>query len=696
MATIQGSDETSRLATLIRYQILDTDPEQLYDDFTQLAAHICEVPISLISLVDEQRQWFKSRVGIDAEETPREFAFCAHAIRSPDEILVVQNALEDERFANNPLVTGAPHIRSYAGAPLVTKEGYALGTLCVIDREPRQLTDDQLSALRMLARQVVSQLDAHLNLKLLNEAARQLEEERRDAELILDHVPAYLYFKDKQNNILRLNRAAAATIGLDRSEIEGRPAVEFYPDNAEKFYEDDLAVIASKQPKLGYVQLLKPDNGEPRWIMTDKIPIPDEQGGIKGLLVVASDITALKTTEDSLRLSQTKLSQTNANLEQLVLQKTQQLASSQEMYEDLYQNAPDMHVSVDPRDGSVIKCNQTLLNETGYAAEEVVGKPVFNLYHRDSHEDARKAFEEFRTVGVVNNRELVLARKDGSAIDVSLVVASVRDESGQIVASRSVWRDITEKKRMEGEMQRNMDRLAHLSRVATMNETATGIAHELNQPLQAIKNYAQGALLRLKNDNFEMSSLPALFEEIVGDADRAAELIASFRRFIKPSAKATISIAPTELSTRLSRLITREVAQGVGKISIDVADNLPNISCDSVQIKQVLLNLILNARDAYAEASLDDEEIRLVIEPGAEDFIRFSVIDRGPGLADVDAEKMFDAFYTTKETGLGVGLAICRTIVESHGSTLTATDNEGPGLTMSFELPIDVAAETET
>ena len=152
-------NEAKRIEALRRYDILDTPPDQALDDITLLAAHICDAPIALITFVDSNRQWFKSKVGLTLPETAREIAFCAHAILNPDQIMVVPDALADQRFAHNPSVTGDLRMRSYTGVPLVTEDGYALGTLCVIDRVPRELTPKQLGALRALRRSVVAELE---------------------------------------------------------------------------------------------------------------------------------------------------------------------------------------------------------------------------------------------------------------------------------------------------------------------------------------------------------------------------------------------------------------------------------------------------------------------------------------------------------------------------------------------------------
>lgn len=184
MSAHSPSVESARVAALDRYAILDTEPEQTFDDLVVLAAYVCKAPIAMLSLVDDHRQWFKSKVGVEIRETPRERSFCAHAIQQQD-LFIVPDTRNDARFRENPMVLDEPHIRFYAGAPLINEEGFALGTLCVIDRQPRELDETQKEALKSLSRLALGQMELRQNLRLLKDALNDRTREEHALELEL-------------------------------------------------------------------------------------------------------------------------------------------------------------------------------------------------------------------------------------------------------------------------------------------------------------------------------------------------------------------------------------------------------------------------------------------------------------------------------------------------------------------------------
>ena len=210
---LSSSEEALRLQALHGYAVLDTPPEEAFDDLTRLAAQICGVPMALISLIDEQRQWFKSRVGLEVQETPREISFCSHAIQR-DEVMVIEDAREDPRFCDNPLVKGEPHIRFYAGAPLVTPQAKRIGTLCVVDYEPRRLDSKQIEALACLAKQVVSQME-------LRVANRRLQQESVFQHAILQNASSAFITVGLDGIITQFNSEAEQMLGYRAEEVIG-------------------------------------------------------------------------------------------------------------------------------------------------------------------------------------------------------------------------------------------------------------------------------------------------------------------------------------------------------------------------------------------------------------------------------------------------------------------------------------------
>jgi PAS domain S-box-containing protein len=304
------ANEHERLAALARYAILDTDPELPYDEIVQLVAHICQTPIALVSLVDEGRQWFKARRGLAAPETSRDVAFCAHVVETGHR-LIVEDARRDERFADNPLVTGDPHLVYYAGVPLETAEGLTLGTLCALDHQPRVLSAEQLDMLAALSRLVMRQLDLRLaererlaaeadlgeakqlagEAKQVAEKAVRLRQRLFEASLDMSCIAGFDgYFKE-------INSAWSTTLGWSREELMAKPFVEFV-------HPDDRATTISSLSQGDHISVrfenrYETKSGEYRWLAWSSAP--DMTNEL--LLATARDVTVLKAREVELMVA---------------------------------------------------------------------------------------------------------------------------------------------------------------------------------------------------------------------------------------------------------------------------------------------------------------------------------------------------------------------------------------------------------
>lgn len=296
------ANEAARLQALREYNILDTAPEQEYDDFTRLASLICGTPVSLISLIDSDRQWFKSSVGLDVPETSREVSFCAHAIHQTA-VYSVPDAEKDPLFADNPLVTGNPHIRFYAGAPLITPEGEALGTLCVIDNKPRELNQEQKDALQALARQVMAQLKLRRAIVALEKSAQEqqrvtgaLEESQNLFNAFMNNSPAAAFMKDEQGRYVYINKPMERLFQVEFENLKGKTDYDWLPEeSARQVVENDRHVLESGRTMELTESVRTPDGRVTYWLSL-KFPVTNREG-VRYLAGVAIDITQRKEAE---------------------------------------------------------------------------------------------------------------------------------------------------------------------------------------------------------------------------------------------------------------------------------------------------------------------------------------------------------------------------------------------------------------
>lgn len=478
-------EDAERLIVLEQFGVLDTHAESDFDDITELAARICNTPIALISLVDEERQWFKSRFGIAVAETPRTQAFCAHAIHQR-EIFIVPDAMRDARFADNPLVLGEPRIRFYAGAPLVTREGHVLGTLCVVDYVPRELSGDLLKGLTVLSRQVILQLElrqrtAELD-KLQNTIVQQAVVghqnhdhsyppssenmysliEKQNSRAILEtmsrsRLALLSVLEDQQRTAISLRESekrfratfeqaamGIALVALDGTwlrvneklcNILGYHGSELYGRNFQSLtYPDDLAENLARTKELlegelsNYtieIRYVHKQNGI-IWASLSMSLVMTEAGEPDYFIAVIEDITERKRMSEALLENERHFKR--------VLDRV--LAFT----------------GIVSSDGILEFANKTALDAGGLSAEDVVGKPLEETYwlawSSETQQRMRDALKRAAAGEVVRYDETV-RMAEGNLIDIEISIIAMRDEQGKTTHLIASGLDITERKRVE-------------------------------------------------------------------------------------------------------------------------------------------------------------------------------------------------------------------------------------------------------
>jgi PAS domain S-box-containing protein len=322
----------------------------------------------------------------------------------------------------------------------------------------------------------------------------------------------------------------------------------------------------------------------------------------------------------------------------------------------------------------------------GYTAEEAVGRPITMLIPPDRRDEESLIIDRLRRGQSVEPFETVRIKKDAGEIHVSLAISPVKNPAGQIIGASKIARDITERRRAEHALRQAQAELAHVARVTTLGEMAASIAHEVDQPLSGVVINANACLRFLAGESPNLDEVRDGLQAIARDGRRASEVTARIRTLARrtPSEK-----QPLDLNAVVGEVVALaegEARRTRAKVRTELAANLPRVPGDPVQLQQVVLNLLLNGLDAMS--AVDDHPRELIIRTDREgaDRVRVAVRDSGAGLDPEHASRMFDAFYSTKRGGLGMGLSISRTIVEQHGGRLWATPNEGPGTTFYFTV----------
>lgn len=656
--------EVDRLAALKRLQILDSPPEKDFDDITLIAAQICDTPIALVSLIDQSRQWFKSKKGLTAEQTPREFAFCAHAILG-SEPLIISDATKDDRFADNPLVTGDPKVTFYAGAPLLSPDGYPIGTLCVIDRKPRTLSATQTSALQALSTQVSRLLQLRVQLDQQKEHAKQLEFKKTAIENLSEGV----VLQGTDFRIVEFNAAALEVLGLTADQMTGKssmdPAWRTIRADGSPFPGQEhpavLALLTGKAQRQVTMGVHRP-NSELRWIEINSTPIfgPDRS---KPLWAVTSfrDITETRNAKLTLEKTET-------NHRQVL-------------------NAIPSMIAHWSRDLTNLGTNNACDAYFGKPPSQIRGRSLSDLLGEETFKRNLPYIEKVLR-GEPQVFERTLPTKHGAGLPV-MVNYSPEIQNGAVTGFIAIVTDISEIKKLEYERQMMAAKLVESAKMSTLGEMAGGVAHEINTPLAVIITKTSMLLEDLQNGTAKLADVTLQLEKIGITAERIAKIVKGMRQFSRNSTtdpKEPISISAVTDSTL--NLCHEKLMQAQIKVIREIDENL-SVSARFTEISQVLMNLISNATDA--------------IEPLSEKWIKISarkqgtkvivtVTDSGHGIAHNIWDKIMNPFFTTKELGrgTGLGLSISKGIVESHDGKIYY-DEKSANTRFVVELPIEGA-----
>ena len=651
-----NSPEQHRLAALREQHLLDTPAEARFDRLTAMASAHFATPIALVSLVDDDRQWFKSCVGLPVDQTPRDWAFCDHAIRGEaGSVMVVCDATKDPRFADNPLVTGEPFIRFYAGAVLTSNSGYNLGTLCVIDtvaRQPPSAAD--LVHLQTLAKLVVDQFE-------LSQARKNLSEQKRLLNLAesMSQVGYWTLRTDTKavfwsNEVYRIHGVDPETFDPSLGD-----ALDFYvPKDRERI----RALLADESATANgwsfEAEIIRRSDQSVRHVQSAAVCERDTGGRIMGYFGVFRDLTE----------------------ERRLLLET---AEREKRYRLLATSARDI-VAVYGVDGRFSYLSPSILEVLGYAPEELVGKTPFDIMLPEEQKRVADLFAAAAKTREPLTVEYKARTKSGDVVWLEARPRFQRDEDGTVFEISDTVRDVSERRKREADLAASQAAAEEVSRAKA--EFLARMSHEIRTPLNGILGFSdvlgQTALAADQSrylDRIKVAGkgLSALIDDILDFSKIGAD-------------KMTLDEAPADLRELLTEVVELAEAAAAGRLEFDVefpgSDSLWMV-LDAQRVRQVLLNLLGNAAKFTAEGSV---RTRISI---LGDRVEVRITDTGIGIDAEVLPKLFDGFTQADVStsrrfgGTGLGLSISRSLARLMNGDVRLESQIGRGATAIFELP---------
>jgi PAS domain S-box-containing protein len=484
-------------------------------------------------------------------------------------------------------------------------------------------------------------------------AEQVVRQSRATLQSMIDAVAEMIVMVNADGVILAVNRSGAECFGLQPRDLVGHSLIRrFEPEEASRLQRLIHGVLCQKQGKQEEFQWRE------RWLDLSAHPVMDRHGVPTAVSIFSQDITERKRSEASLR----KLTQAVEQSPAIVI--------------------------ITNADGVIEYVNPRFTDVTGFSARDAIGQTYGIL---DADDPSQATTGNLRTVlgnGQQWRGQVRSTRKDGSSYWASVSISPIKAGDGVITHFVALQEDITERIQAEEDAREHQQQLMRYMRIATLGETTAALAHELNQPITAIINYCNGSLRRLASKNWNPDDLAEALQEAESEARRARDIIRNVSRLVRktPQEKTT-----TEVNTMIRSvldLVRRDLERHQIDIVLELAANLPPVTVNIVEIEQALLNFLRNGIEAIAEVGESPRRLLLRTARAGDDAITVSVHDSGKGFSSDEIEHAFDPFFTTKAEGMGMGLAICRTIIENHGGRIWAESNADGGATIKFTLPV--------
>lgn len=547
-----------------------------------------------------------------------------------------------------------PHsLRACWSTPVFSSQGALIATFAMYYREPRRPTPRD----QQIIEQITHLAGVAIERKLVYDQLRRKEAYLTEAQR-LNHTGSWASNPKKREHGFYWSEEMFRIFGFDPQQPIDADAVwrRFHPEDHDRAFELVERAIAEKTDFAVDYRIVLPE-GTLKHIHAIGHPVLDEKGQLLEYVGTAMDVTERKRAEEG-----------NARLAAIV------------------ESSDDAIVGKD-LNGVITTWNRGAERIFGYTAAEAIGQPVTMLMPPERVGEEREILEHIRNGESLEHYETVRRRKDGTLLDISLTVSPVKDSQGRVVGASKVARDISVRKQAEQEREklRQLEAdLAHINRVTMMGELAGSLAHEIKQPIAAAVVNAKTCARWLQRDVPDIPEACQAASRMVDDTVRAADIVERVHSLYRRGAPQRELVDLNEMIQHMVLLLNDRANQHSIYIRTQLEASLPATAADRVQLKQVLMNLILNGIEAMQHSS---GELTVTSKVMEKDQLLISVSDSGVGISSEQADRIFEAFFTTKPQGTGMGLAISRRIVESHGGRLWVTSNSGPGATFHFTLP---------